>query len=320
MLQDPGLKIEELPREEAHLLLCRLEAMEWPEQARAAVSGRGSCLGVTNGPRGTYLIPSTPQRIGVLAAIQKLVQKVELAKDLEYSSAQVNRWSASAKHRDRNNLGPSLILGLGDYKWGELLVKRENGAGDFKIDIQWKICAFSGFRVHASMEFESNRWTIVLFTHSGSGELKAADKKLLANLHFPMGSPAANAPEARNVVAAKGPRPNWLVLVTAAATVVAAAYAIPPQIQLRWKQEQLKSSFLKLFPVAMVADLQFPWSENLLNKSPFTDFEEYLARESGSPLANQGASWRVLCTGETRQQRRSSIAGRWHRHKRWNRW
>lgn len=106
--------------------------------------------------------------------------------DFEFTSIQVNKNYASRPHVDKNNLGESLIIGLGDYTGGDVWVHDE-GTVAFELkediscmyhyeagatyhgswmDIRGKWTHFNGNRLHFTQPFQGDRFSLVYFTCS----------------------------------------------------------------------------------------------------------------------------------------------------------
>jgi hypothetical protein len=71
----------------------------------------------------------------------------------------VNRDYASAMHVDKNNLGPSAIVGLGDYHGGRLW-----GQDIGEVDIQGRWCTFDGNIPHCTRPFTGTRYSLIFYT------------------------------------------------------------------------------------------------------------------------------------------------------------
>ncbi|CAE7373665.1 Zdhhc9 [Symbiodinium microadriaticum] len=105
--------------------------------------------------------------------------------DFEFTSIQVNKNYAARPHVDKNNLGNSFIIGLGNYKGGELWAHDDEGdvpvdltesirsmlhyrAGvtyrgrTFDINCRWQ--SFDGNRLHFARPFEGTRYSLVFYT------------------------------------------------------------------------------------------------------------------------------------------------------------
>jgi len=87
-------------------------------------------------------------------------------KDFEWTTIQLNLNTQCDVHVDANNMGPSKIIGLGDYRGGDLWVK-DLGA----VDIKDRFLEFDGRKAHATMPFQvvgmhGNRFSLVYFVDS----------------------------------------------------------------------------------------------------------------------------------------------------------
>jgi len=101
-----------------------------------------------------------------------------------FTSIQVNVNYAARAHVDGNNLGPSMITGLGKYKGGALWVHDVKGKVEYTLsedikqnvqykkgasfkgiekDISKKWCEFNGTRLHLTRPFHGTRYSLVYF-------------------------------------------------------------------------------------------------------------------------------------------------------------
>jgi hypothetical protein len=80
--------------------------------------------------------------------------------NFEWTTIQVNKNVVCAPHIDRNNIGPSYIISLGDYTGGELVVEGKK----FNIKNKWK--KFDGTKGHWVEPFKGTRYSLVFFTHT----------------------------------------------------------------------------------------------------------------------------------------------------------
>lgn len=125
--------------------------------------------------------------------------------DFEFTSIQVNKNYASRPHVDKNNLGESLIIGLGDYTGGDVWVHDE-GAVAFELqediscmyhyeagatyhgswmDIRGKWTHFNGNRLHFTQPFQGERFSLVYFTCSRYLDASVDLSKALVAAGFP---------------------------------------------------------------------------------------------------------------------------------------
>lgn len=145
----------------------------WPRQMRPNVADapvRGFVVGVIR----PHLAPPTLSRFtrahpSLARDIARWVRQT--APDAVFSSVQVNYNYASKKHVDRNNVGPSWICALGDFRGGALWT-RDRG----EIDVRgpsWT--RFDGHVEHATCPFEGERVSFIAFTHRAYNRLNPAD-------------------------------------------------------------------------------------------------------------------------------------------------
>jgi hypothetical protein len=95
----------------------------------------------------------------------KLFSKIkELMKeydsDFEYTTIQLNKNVLSPPHVDKNNVGPSYIIGLGDYEGGKLVIEGK----EYNIKNRFK--KFDGTLGHWVTPFKGERYSLVFFTHT----------------------------------------------------------------------------------------------------------------------------------------------------------
>ena len=99
-----------------------LAAIAWGPSRRSYVPGDGFCVGASCMPHKSYFShPRTAaQRVAVLA-INRLV-RTSCHDSFVWTSLQFNRNTVAKPHTDKNNIGLSFILVLGDYSGGSLHV------------------------------------------------------------------------------------------------------------------------------------------------------------------------------------------------------
>ena len=78
----------------------------------------------------------------------------------KYTTIQVNKNVECIPHIDKNNVGPSYIMALGEYSGGELCIEGK------EYNIKNKIKKFDGRRAHWTNPFEGTRYAMVFFTHT----------------------------------------------------------------------------------------------------------------------------------------------------------
>ena len=91
-----------------------------------------------------------------------LLKELMLKNDpsFEYTTIQINKCVYCKPHVDKNNVGPSYIIALGDFTGGELVVEREHHC------IKNKFQKFDGRNAHWITPFNGTRYSLVFFTHT----------------------------------------------------------------------------------------------------------------------------------------------------------
>jgi len=93
----------------------------------------------------------------------KLLKKFMQQHDpqFKYTTIQLNKNIISPPHIDKNNVGPSYIIALGDYKnGGDLVVEGK------PHNIKNKFFKFDGTKGHWVTPFSGTRYSLVFFTHT----------------------------------------------------------------------------------------------------------------------------------------------------------
>eukprot|EP00658_Telonema_sp_P-2_P001808 TRINITY_DN10677_c0_g1_i1.p1 TRINITY_DN10677_c0_g1~~TRINITY_DN10677_c0_g1_i1.p1 ORF type:complete len:384 (-),score=67.91 TRINITY_DN10677_c0_g1_i1:237-1388(-) len=173
-----------LPANMYNLVLKALEATEVPHSQRKNVtkSGekvRGMCFGLTmNYASGLVSSKATLERPELCALLISYMRKKD--PDFEFTCIQVNKNYASVVHVDSNNLGPSYIIGLGNYTGGQLWVSQQ---GELDIKDHWR--QFDGNVPHGTREYKGTRYSLIFFTQKSFKGARPDDRKYLESLGFP---------------------------------------------------------------------------------------------------------------------------------------
>lgn len=77
-----------------------------------------------------------------------------------YTTIQLNKNVLSPPHIDKNNVGTSYIIALGDYSGGNLVIEGK------EINIKNKLYKFDGTKAHWITPFTGTRYSLVFFTHT----------------------------------------------------------------------------------------------------------------------------------------------------------
>lgn len=78
----------------------------------------------------------------------------------KYTTIQVNKNVLSKPHVDKNNVGESYIVALGDYTGGELVIEGK------EHNIKHRFKKFDGTKGHWVTPFKGTRYSLVFFTHT----------------------------------------------------------------------------------------------------------------------------------------------------------
>ena len=99
-----------------------------------------------------------------------------------WGSLQINADSIAQLHRDKNNVGLSLICLFGNFDGGELL----SGEGQVWLSCPGDVLCFDGTQPHASSPYTGRRYSIVAFQHESAARLSSHDRAYLSSLCFPL--------------------------------------------------------------------------------------------------------------------------------------
>jgi hypothetical protein len=90
--------------------------------------------------------------------LQNLIKKYDLSST--YTTIQVNKNVMCNPHIDKNNVGPSYGIALGDFTGGNLVVEGK------EYCIKNKFKKFNGTKGHWITPFQGTRYSIIYFTHT----------------------------------------------------------------------------------------------------------------------------------------------------------
>lgn len=94
----------------------------------------------------------------------KLFNEYSPEPDFKWTTIQYNCNQKSNKHKDKNNIGESYIIGLGDYEGGRLKVWHNENADPEYVDIKNKFYKFNGAKLyHETEDFTGTRLSLVYF-------------------------------------------------------------------------------------------------------------------------------------------------------------
>mgnify|MGYP001298998194 CR=1 FL=1 len=167
------------------LVLKMLREMKWPKTARpnvlrkshvdAGFSGyEGFVLGIVTswagkgenaGYRKMLSMKTREPKYKKLFRESKKLMRLKDPK-FKFTSIQYNKNHRAARHRDAKNTGISYIIGLGDYKGGELTIFDEYEKNPVNHDIKNKFYTFDGSKYpHETRPFKGERYTLVFYSN-----------------------------------------------------------------------------------------------------------------------------------------------------------
>lgn len=105
--------------------------------------------------------------------------------DLSFNSITVNQNYRADKHRDRNNVGNSFLVGFGNYTGGRLLIHEGDLSGNHDINCKAITTDFSKV-LHSVEPFEGERFSLVFYTfhNNRSVELPPGSVKQEGDKYF----------------------------------------------------------------------------------------------------------------------------------------
>ncbi|CAE7923428.1 polr1c, partial [Symbiodinium sp. KB8] len=117
-----------------------------------------------------------------------------MSETFPWTSISVNCNYAAARHRDKNNAGPSIIRGFGNYSGGELLYwpqdAREGPVSGLSstqartLSVKRKAHLLDGTKAHEVRQFRGERFSLVFYSCGKSLNATAAVRRSLQSLGF----------------------------------------------------------------------------------------------------------------------------------------
>lgn len=109
-----------------------------------------------------------PKYKPIFESASKLMKSAD--PNFKFTSIQFNKNNRTAKHKDGFNVGESYIIGLGDYKDGDLVVYDKEGKNPKNFDIKNKWKKFNGSILpHETAPFSGDRYSMVYYNLTGKG-------------------------------------------------------------------------------------------------------------------------------------------------------
>mmetsp|Transcript_12500 Transcript_12500/g.16817 ORF Transcript_12500/g.16817 Transcript_12500/m.16817 type:complete len:647 (+) Transcript_12500:780-2720(+) len=155
---------------------------------------RGLVLGAVNvrGHGGIQLTIATREHEELSRLLARFFRAHCPDPDFTYTTIQINYNYQAQLHVDRYNLGPSYIVGLGDWKEANNISLSEDIAGMLwvygrgALDCRKKWIHFDGNVPHQTLPFSGTRYTLIYFTHCSQSMLPKSERTYLTQLGFPL--------------------------------------------------------------------------------------------------------------------------------------
>lgn len=128
---------------------------------RKSVHDNNYCYSLTFGTDRQDFIDNCKDFPELYKLLQEYINKYN--EKFEYNIITINKNLMCNPHKDLNNKGESLIIGLGDYEGGELIFHLEDKKFN---DIKNKWLKFRGGEItHSVNDFIGNRYTIIYYKY-----------------------------------------------------------------------------------------------------------------------------------------------------------
>ncbi|KAH8091458.1 acetylcholine-gated cation-selective channel [Aureococcus anophagefferens] len=184
--------------------LAALEASEIPVQDSrtnvtrpGAPAPRGLVLGAVNvrGHGGMRVSGATHERPRLAKLLCDVFRAHAPDPAFRFTTIQINCNYEAALHVDKFNLGPSYIVGAGDYgppedpKLPAEFAGRLWVQGRGALDVREQFVLFDGNAPHSTIPFAGARYTLIFFTHASQYALPEGERAYCDALGFPMPHP-----------------------------------------------------------------------------------------------------------------------------------
>ncbi|EGB02453.1 hypothetical protein AURANDRAFT_72852, partial [Aureococcus anophagefferens] len=184
--------------------LAALEASEIPVQDSrtnvtrpGAPAPRGLVLGAVNvrGHGGMRVSGATHERPRLAKLLCDVFRAHAPDPAFRFTTIQINCNYEAALHVDKFNLGPSYIVGVGDYgppedpKLPAEFAGRLWVQGRGALDVREQFVLFDGNAPHSTIPFAGARYTLIFFTHASQYALPEGERAYCDALGFPMPHP-----------------------------------------------------------------------------------------------------------------------------------
>jgi hypothetical protein len=154
-------------------LLGKESGMMAGKKSGEGILARGVAFGFGNNRKGYHYFVKNKDHPEVYKALVEFGEAI-VPKGWDFQTIQLNHNAKARKHIDKNNVGKSVIIGIGDYNGGELRVFSPDSSKHHDYNIKDKPTMFNGAVLpHETQPFSNptdyergkGRYTIVYFRH-----------------------------------------------------------------------------------------------------------------------------------------------------------
>lgn len=101
----------------------------------------------------------------------KLIKSIPVP--LPYDCVQVNQNAQAGPHKDRNNVGLSFIISIGDYIGGDLIIQSPDGTETAHALLGTNGLIFDGSNTHWNSPHTGTKYSLIFYTIEPTAALKA---------------------------------------------------------------------------------------------------------------------------------------------------
>jgi hypothetical protein len=141
----------------------RMNVVGGKEEAKKEKVIEAFTLGMTRAYDKKHLVPSVNNRNPKLQQLHILLKKLMKERDptYKYTTIQINKNVETDWHEDKNNIGKSYCLSLGNFTGGALELKTEKGI--VSLPTKNKMVFYDGNIEHRTGDYKGTRYAIIWF-------------------------------------------------------------------------------------------------------------------------------------------------------------
>lgn len=162
-------------------LLCDIKIPKRPRKAIGDGAVESVTMGIVNRPFHKYKGTSkfTCSHPELWEAIQELGRALD--PDHEFTTVTINHNVTCKPHKDKRNSGTTMIVAVGDYTGGELVIEGT------EVDIRYKPHYFNGYlKTHWNNTHVGERWSLMYYTVRGTRTIahRPCDVPILKEVYY----------------------------------------------------------------------------------------------------------------------------------------